>query len=154
MMENKIIIKDTPTPAAPEDLPSKYVNFEDPNSSNKALRAASSAWLYSNFSLSEPEINTLLSKLIHLNLRTFFYMLSFSAIITLHLDDCRHGDGVDLVRIRSLAWHIPSSTTVARLTIRTTHLTPVKYYFRATILWKNLKYFLWNSPGCKCSDKH
>jgi len=36
-------IKEHVTEDTPADLPSKYVNFEDPNSSNRALRAASSA---------------------------------------------------------------------------------------------------------------
>ena len=47
----------TPDKVSAPDLPdSKLTNFEDPNSSNRALRAASSACLNSSFSRKEPKM--------------------------------------------------------------------------------------------------
>ena len=119
---------DTIDKAEPPDLPdSKFTNLEDPNSSNRALRAASSACLNSSFSRKEPKIGQfssvyLLQISCRLSLTLFQEIFFLLAVITFHLYDGGHTDLVHLVRISVLAGNFSSPSAVAKLSIRAADL--------------------------------
>lgn len=120
--------RDTTGRASAPDLPdSKLTNFDDPNSSKRALSAASSACLYSSFSRKEPKIGQFSSVYLlqiswRLSLTLFQEIFFLLAVITFHLYDGGHTDLVHLVRISVLAGNFSSPSAVAKLSIRAADL--------------------------------